>query len=169
MRKRKSRGDFSFLHFFIFHFIKSFSEPVSRVLCSLRVERRLSFIYDGRRRPPLSFYPPARTGRPLFCFAGLHELSTPGVHSIDITADLVSSCLTFSPLPLSTSQHFNVITFQRFNISGRRLFSSALTDPCGPLPVRKRDALRCPDFPLLLLEQRQAGSLNYLGQRYEKS
>ena len=30
-----------------------------------------------------------------------------------------------------------------------QLFSSALADPCGPLPVRKQDALCCPDFPLL--------------------
>ena len=51
----------------------------------------------------------------------------------------------------------------------RRLFSSARSDPREPLPVRKRDALCCPDFPLLCLvsgrtqaEQRQAGSLIFL-------
>ena len=59
----------------------------------------LPFIYEQRHRCSLSFYPPAWTGRPLFVFAGLHELSTPGVHSIDITADLVGSYPTFSPLP----------------------------------------------------------------------
>ena len=45
-------------------------------------------------------------------FAGLHELSTPGVHSTDIAAGLVSSCLTFSPLPISTFQLSDVSTFQ---------------------------------------------------------
>lgn len=31
---------------------------------------------------------------------------------------------------------------------GWRLFSSTCPDPCGPLLIRKRDVLRCPDFPL---------------------
>ena len=42
----------------------------------------------------------------------------------------------------------------------RRLFSSARSDPREPLPVRKRNALCCPDFPLASVGgQRQAGSL----------
>ena len=90
---------------------KTDSEPVSRVLYS-PLRGCLPFIYGQRRRCPLSFYPPARTGRPLFLrqaqdkFAGLHELSTPGVHSADITADLVGSYPTFSPLPHGRGGYF---------------------------------------------------------------
>ena len=46
-----------------------------------------------------SFYPPARTDSP--DNAGLRELSTPGVYSTHVTVRLVSSYLTFSPLPRS--------------------------------------------------------------------
>ena len=64
-------------------------------------------IYLRAALPLSSIVPPSGSDGPpsllLTCvelsFAGLHELSTPGVHSIDITADLVSSYLTFSPLP----------------------------------------------------------------------
>ena len=35
-----------------------------------------------------------------------------------------------------------------------RLFSVTLLPPLGDLPVKKHDALRCPDFPLSLAGQR---------------
>ena len=86
------------------------SEPISRVLslpffphlAFFRAGRGgecLSFIQDLRHRRPLSFYPPARAGRPLFVFAGLHELSASGMHSTSVTTGLVGSCPAFSPLP----------------------------------------------------------------------
>lgn len=119
---------------------------------SVRLHRCLSFIYDPCRHEPLSFYPPAQTDRLLFLFAGIHELSTPGMHSTDVTTGLVGSCPTFSPLPLSSG----------------RLFSSALSDPRESLLVRKRDVLRCPDFPLAINGQRQAGLLLVVGKVTKK-
>ena len=113
----------------------------------------LSFIYEQCRHCPLSFYPPAWTGRPLSLltcakqsFAGLHELSTLGVHSIDITADLVSSCLTFSPLPLEGGGYFLL-----------HLLTLADHFPLGSgMPCVARTFLS-------LLWQRQAGSLSVSG------
>ena len=64
------------------------------------------------------------------------------MHSTDITISLVGSYPTFSPLPVVW-----------------RLFSSALSDPHESLPVRKRNALCCPDFPLASKDQRQAEPL----------
>ena len=64
--------------------------------------------------------------------AGLHELSAPGVHGPHVAMRPVGSYPTFSPLP---------------RLVAGRLFSSALPDPRGPLPVKKRVALCCPDFP----------------------
>ena len=88
----------------IVNVFKKNSEPVSRVLYSfagmlaiyLRTTSPLSSIVlpSGSSGPPSLFVDLRQQS-----FAGLHELSTPGVHSIDITADLVSSYLTFSPLP----------------------------------------------------------------------
>lgn len=49
-------------------------------------------------------------------------------------SDLVSSCLTFSPLPLA-----------------RRFFSSTFTKHFCLLAVNERGVLCCPDFPLLSL------------------
>ena len=134
------------------------SEPVSRVLYSSGSPGDACHLSTGSVTAVL-YRSTLRLGRAAlsFMFAGLHELSTPGVHSTDITAGLVSSCLTFSPLPLP-GRGFPPFRFGR-------LFSSVLSGPCGPLPVRKRDALCCPDFPLPLPSlrggkgQRQAGSL----------
>ena len=114
--------------------LKKNSGAVSRVLyCRGRGwschRRCLPFIYDTTLAVPLSFYPPARAGRPLSPLrpddrsrrvAGLHELSTSGVHSTYVAIRLVGSYPTFSPLP------------KRF----RRLFSSARASPRGLLPVR---------------------------------
>ena len=92
----------------------------------------LPFIQHLCRHRHLSFYPPAWTGRPLVVFAGLHELSAPGMYSTNVTIGLVGSYSTFSPLLWRAE----------------RLFSSTSTDPCEPLSVRKRGTLCCPDFPL---------------------
>ena len=62
--------------------------------------------------------------------ASLHDLSTSKKHSPYVAIRLVGSYLTFSPLPPK-----------------RRLFSSALLNPRGLLPVKKWNALCCPDFP----------------------
>lgn len=63
--------------------------------------------------------------------AGIRELSAPDVHSRCVATPLVSSYLTFSPLLLREE----------------RFFSSTRLSPRGLLPIKKRDALRCPDFP----------------------
>ena len=104
----------------------------------IRGRRRwcLPFIYGVTLATSLSFYPPARTGRPFSplhdgscsrCVAGLRELSTSGVHSTPVARRLVSSYLTFSPLPAVQIEMRN---------NGRRLFSSAPASPRGLLSVR---------------------------------
>ena len=73
-----------------------FSEPVSRVLSPIA---GMLVIYLGTTSPLSSIVlPSSSSGPPSLSVAGLHELSTPGVHSIGIAADLVSSYLAFSPL-----------------------------------------------------------------------
>ena len=68
---------------------------------------------------------------------GLRELSTSDVHDTDVATDangLLPRFLTLtSPMPRKAKEG--------------RLFSSALICPRGQLSVRKRNALRCPDFP----------------------
>lgn len=118
-----------------------------------RMYRCLPFIYCHRHRRPLSFYPPARTDSPLSVCAGLHELSTPGMHSTNVAIGLV---LTPPSHPYR---------------QGRRLFSSASTDPRESLSVRKRDVLRCPDFPPVVKhvhDQRQTKLLPYLLAKVRK-
>lgn len=80
-------------------FLEKNSEPVSRVLfLSLRAGA-CHLSTASVTAWSLSFHPPARTGRPLFFFAGLHELSTSGMHSTSVATGLVGSCPAFSPLP----------------------------------------------------------------------
>ena len=69
---------------------------------------------------------------------GLHELSASDVHSAHVAVRLVSSYLTFSPLPCPRA---------RMAERNRRFFSSARVHPCGRLPIKKQIALCCPDFP----------------------
>lgn len=59
----------------------------------------LSFIQYMRRRMSQAFYPlpNSRAGSP--DGGSLHELAAPKVHSRHVTMSLVSSYLTFSPLP----------------------------------------------------------------------
>ncbi len=124
------------------------SRAISRVLCrrSARcamAQRCLSFIYGVCRHTSLSFYPltclAAGTGRPP-CNASLYELSASGVHSPCVATRLVGSYPTFSPLPAGFPL--------KKRETRRRLFSSALANPREFLPVKKRSALCCPDFPL---------------------
>lgn len=69
------------------------------------------------------------------CGVGLRELSASEAHSPHVAARLVGSYPTFSPLPaLRAKRH-------------RRLFSSALLSSRELLPIKKRNALCCPDFP----------------------
>lgn len=93
---------------------------------------------------PLSFYPPMRpfprgggNSGEQPSFTGLRELSTSDVHDTDVATDangLLPRFLTLtSPMPRKAKEG--------------RLFSSALICPRGQLPVRKRSALCCPDFP----------------------
>ena len=79
--------------------------------------------------------------------AGIHELSASDVHSPHVTMRLVSSCLTFSPLPPLPSGNPCPKGQGGAKAKRGRLFSSALIHPYGQLPVKKRIALRCPDFP----------------------
>lgn len=69
---------------------------------------------------------------------GIHELSTSDVYSPHVTTWLVSSYLTFSPLPSVCIQQ---------SIHNGRFFSSTLVHPRGRLPIKKQNALCCPDFP----------------------
>ena len=74
-------------------------------------------IWSFKTRMPLAIYllptspmasivlPSSSDGQPSLLFAGLHELSTPGTHSISVTADLVGSYPTFSPLPADAGGH----------------------------------------------------------------
>ena len=87
----------------------------------------------GDSNSGISFYPPTQglsthsNEQP--SGVGLHELSASDVHSPHVTmtaGELLPHLLT---------------------LTRRRLFSSALICPRGQLSVRKRNALRCPDFP----------------------
>ena len=110
--------------------------------------RRLSFIQDVRRRTPPAFYPLSWAGYPhqrqcphrcirTIAIDSVHELAAPKAHSRCVTTPLVGSCPTFSPLLHSTSE-----------CSGSFLLRClAVTDH---LYIGKWDALRCPDFPLVL-------------------
>ena len=132
--------------FYTYHVIQKekASEPVSRVLCPCE---RMLVIYLRTVSPlPSIVLPSSSSGPPSLLVAGLHELSTPGVHSIDITADLVSSCLTFSPLPLEGGGYFLL-----------HLLTLADHFPLGSgMPCVARTFLS-------LLWQRQAGSLSVSG------
>ena len=108
---------------------KKGSLPISRVLCAAYATAcHLSTTAVTSR--PLSFYPPARTGRPQ---APVYmNFQHPGC-----TARM-SPCAWWALTPPSHPYPYG------------RLFSSASTSPRGLLPVRKRIALCCPDFPLSL-------------------
>lgn len=110
--------------------------------------RRLSFIQNVRRRTSPAFYPlswasyphqqqcPHRSIR-IIAIDSVHELAAPKAHSRCVTTPLVGSCPTFSPLPHSTFEGGGCFLLRYL----------AVTDH---LYISKWDALRCPDFPLVL-------------------
>ena len=74
-----------------------------------------------------------RLGRAaLSCGAGIRELSTSRMHGPDVAIRPVGSYPPSHP----------------YRPCGRRFFSSARSNPRGLLPVKKWNALCCPDFPL---------------------
>ena len=81
---------------------KGCSQPVSRVLyCTWSAA---SVIYLRWTSPPTSIVLPSGACRPRHSDgppsdAGIRGLSSSEVHSTTVTSRLVSSCLTFSPLP----------------------------------------------------------------------
>lgn len=109
--------------------------------------RCLPFIRACRCRHALSFYPPAyrstreriRASNPL-----------PPVYA---NFQLPMCTARMSPhgwWALTPPSHPYLLSFQgrsRGEKTRRRFFSSALIRPHGRLPVKKRDALCCPDFP----------------------
>ena len=109
--------------------------------------RRVPVIYlGGRPKPPrryrstlrcISAPEGSRISGEQPSLTGLRELSTSDVHDTDVATDangLLPRFLTLtSPMPRKAKEG--------------RLFSSALICPRGQLPVRKRSALCCPDFP----------------------
>ena len=96
--------------------LKKVSEPVSRVLYSpkgmLAIYLRAASPLSSIVLPSGSDGPPSRLCRLVSSIssAGLHELSTPGVHSTGIAAGLVGSYPTFSPLPVLTIKCLNIKT-----------------------------------------------------------
>ena len=124
---------------------------------SVPINRSLSFLLEHRRRCPPATYPQQRpkpeTGRLICCLFGL---STPEVYQHPGRPE-VSWALTprFHPCPKNRS------------LQGG-LFSVALSVngwlPFRPLPVRKQDALCCPDFPHSTEAERDKADC--FGQRY---
>ena len=76
---------------------KEGSQPVSRVLCLPRGQ--VSVIYLSRQSPDGFSGLPSDMGRATLIGAGLHDLTTPKMHSTHIAIRLVGSYPTFSPLP----------------------------------------------------------------------
>lgn len=108
------------------------------------------FIYYRHCCRSLSFHPPARfigasDGPP--SVAGLHELSASLHHGRPVTG--IAGELLPHLLTLATPA-------QRLM---RRSFSSGVARLRRQLPVRKRSALRCPDFPPVPKHRRQTGQL----------
>lgn len=83
--------------------VKKSSRSVSRVLFSVP-KRRVSVIYLRSLSPVSSSGLPSDVGRATLVNAGLHDLTTPKMHSPHIAIRLVGSYPTFSPLPLRCGQ-----------------------------------------------------------------
>ena len=106
------------------------------VLCGAKCS---SFIWMRRCRHILSFYPPTflrRESNEPPSNVGLHELSASEVHG------LPRHHATGGLLP-----HLLTLTGVRCETLRRRLFSSARVRLHRRLPIKKRNALCCPDFP----------------------
>ena len=85
------------------------------------------------------YQPTLRVGRATLKPRFIWSFNPWGLPSPASLRGVVSSYLAFSPLPASR----------------RYLFCGTFRSPRGLLPVRKHGALCCPDFPLLLAEQRR--------------
>ena len=113
---------------------KSIAGRISRVLYPLFREglyhlSRPAVTRTARQQPT----PRHRASNPTT--AGIHGLATRETYWPErVATSAVGSYPAFSPLPSRT---------------GRRSFSVTLLSPREDLPVRKRGALRCPDFPPL--------------------
>jgi len=120
---------------------KKYSKPISRVLYPKNnFKGCLSFISNHGHPWPLATYPPQHFNEKQseqLCAKALRctwSCNPKGVQLKQSPALLVSSYLTFSPLPQSKSG---------------RLFSATLLYFHKYLPIHKYGALHCPDFPLL--------------------
>lgn len=124
---------------------KSCSRAISRVLY-LCYHRCLSLIYTLCHHNALSFHPP--TGHSL----GQATLSR------WYTRTFSSRCA--QPVCHHTAGQLlpNLLTLTS-NHSQRRLFSSTLINPHGFLPIKKRDALCCSDFPLVSVRYKRQTAL----------
>ena len=85
--------------------VKKSSRSVSRVLFSVP-KRRVSVIYLRSLSPVSSSGLPSDVGRATLVNAGLHDLTTPKMHSPHIAIRLVGSYPTFSPLPPGGGGYF---------------------------------------------------------------
>jgi len=104
-------------------------------------EARIPIIYLASALQQRSSGPPAPTIRSSRSYRSLFGLSTRKVyHAPDVATRAVGSYSTFSPLPTMTSHH------------GKSVFCGTVCphpdNSERSLPVRKYDALCCPDFPL---------------------
>ena len=93
----------------------------------------LSFICAARCRTAVSFYPLARTGRP--------QMPVYMNFQRPMRTARLSPDAWWALTPPSHPYH------TRARSAHGRLFSSALISPRGLLPIKKRTALCCPDFP----------------------
>lgn len=74
---------------------------------SVPYRSKVSVIYLRLMSPTASIVLPSSSdGPPSLLFAGIHELSTSGMHSTNVTTGLVGSYPTFSPLPAYTGGSF---------------------------------------------------------------
>ena len=123
--------------------------PVSRILYP-PCDGPPSSIWDRAHARPLSTYPPGSSGPPLAC----PKTSAPAYLVFQLVgftklprshAALVGSYPTFSSLPPPCGGSA---------VSLSAALSMASPSPVIPLPVRKHDALCCPDFPPFPLRKR---------------
>ena len=135
---------------------------MSRVLC---LQKKVLVIYLGVTSPQHSIVLPSdtpslkvgRLRRAALIVSVYMNFQRPMCTARYVTIRLVGSYPTFSPLPALHRQ------------SGR-FFSSARIHPRERLPIKKRTALCCPDFPLtpLRCERRTVQLRPIESQKYEK-
>ena len=96
-----------------------YGRSVSRVLFPIS-KYRVSVIYLRLLSPTGSSGLPSDVGRATLVDAGLHDLTTPKMHSTHIAIRLVSSYLTFSPLPFLVKE--KAVIFFCITLSSRTAF-----------------------------------------------